>query len=146
MLQSPFLAAAGAIDTTDDSDDKDMQILVSGLQKMLCLQVLSSDTISTIEALVQNKEDISRSKFHVKFKGTKLEDGSRTLADLEITNEATLQMVLMIDAECDDNYHSHHKIVINASVMGLRGSGKRKIGSIAGDTKEQRVRASAVGW
>ena len=26
--------------------------------------------------------------------------------------------------ECDDNEHSHHKIVINAPVMGLRGGGK----------------------
>jgi hypothetical protein len=33
-------------------------------------------------------------------------------------------MVLMSDVEYDDNYHSHHKIVINAPVMGLRGGGK----------------------
>ena len=87
----------------DDSDDQEMQIFVKGLQKTLCLQVLSSDTVSTIEALVQNKEDISRSKVPSHFKDTKLEYGSRTLADLEIPKEATLQMVLMIDAECDDN-------------------------------------------
>ena len=102
-----------------------MQIFVSGLQKTLCLQVLSSDTVSTIEALVQNKEDVSRSKFHLKFENKKLEDGSCTLAELEITNRATLQMVLMIDAECDENCHSHHQIVITAPVMGLRGGGKR---------------------
>ena len=83
----------------DDSDDQEMQIFVNGLQKLLCLQVLSSDTISTIEALVANKADISRSKIYLVFNAKKLEDGSRALADLEIPNEASLQMVLMIDAE-----------------------------------------------
>ena len=81
-----------------------MQIFVSGLQKLLCFQVLSSDTITTIEALVQNKESVSRSNFLLKFQGTSLEDGSRTLADLEITNLSTIDMVLMSDVECYDNY------------------------------------------
>ena len=80
-----------------------MQIFVSGLQNMMCFQVLSSDTITTIEALVQNKEYVSRSKFLLMFKGTNLEDGSRTLADLEITNLATIDMVLTSDVETDDN-------------------------------------------
>ena len=93
---------------------------------MLCLNLLSSDTISTIEALVANKEDIFLSTFHLLFNDKKLEDGSRTLADLEIPNEATLQMALMINAECDDNYHNHRKIVINAPAMGLRGGGGGK--------------------
>ena len=87
-----------------------MQIFVKGLQKTLCLQVLASDTITTIEALVQNKEYVSRSKFFLKFQGTDLKDGTRTLTDLTITNLATIDMVLMTDVECDDNYHrSHHK-------------------------------------
>ena len=84
------------------SDDEEMQIFVNGLQKKLCLQVLSSDTLSTIEALVQNKEFVSRSKFYLRFGDKKLEDGSRTIADLEIPNKATLEMS-----------------------MGLRGGGKR---------------------
>jgi hypothetical protein len=67
----------------DDSDDADMQIFVKGLQKTMCLQVMSSDTVSTIEALVQNKEGVPRSKFELLFKDKKLEDGSRTLADFE---------------------------------------------------------------
>ena len=67
-----------------------MQIFVNGLQKTMCLQVMSSDTFSTIEALVQNKECVSRSKFYLIFKDKKIEDGSRTLADVEIPNEATL--------------------------------------------------------
>ena len=63
---------------------------------------MSSDTVSTIEALVQNKECVSRSKFDLTFNDKRLEDGSRTLADLDIPNAATLQMA-----------------------MGLRGGGKR---------------------
>ena len=92
------LDAPEPIDTKDsNSDDKEMQIFVKGLQKTMCLQVMSSDTIGTIIALVQNKEGVSRSKFYLMFKDKRLEDGSRTLADLGIPNEATLQMVLMID-------------------------------------------------
>ena len=64
--------------------------------------MLSSDTVSTIEALVQNKECVSRSTFYLAFKDKNLEDSSRTLADLEIPNEATLEMVLMSDVEYDD--------------------------------------------
>ena len=64
---------------------------------------MSSDTISTIEALVQNKACISRSKFYLIFNDKKLEDGSRTLTDLEITNLTTLDMVLMSDVEYDDD-------------------------------------------
>ena len=79
-----------------------MQICVNGLQKTMCLQVMSSDTSSTIEALVQNKEGVPRSKFYLIFKDKKLEDSSRNLADLEIPNEATLQMVLMSEVEYDD--------------------------------------------
>ena len=48
----------------DDSDDKEMQFFVNRLQKTQCLQVLSDDTISTIEALVANKEDVSLSRLH----------------------------------------------------------------------------------
>jgi hypothetical protein len=80
-----------------------MQIFVKGLQKTLCLHVLSSDSVSTIEALVANKESVSRSKFYLIFHDKKLEDGSRTLADLNITNLSTLQMVLMSDVEYDDD-------------------------------------------
>jgi hypothetical protein len=86
----------------DDSDDKEMQIFVKGLQKTLCLQVMSSDTISTIEALVQKQRVCITLKVLPHVKDKKLEDGSRTLTDLDIPNEATLQMV-----------------------MGLRGGGKR---------------------
>ena len=63
--------------------------------------MLSSDNVSTIEALVSNKEYVSRSKFHLRFEEKELKDGSRTLGDLEIPNEATLEMVLMSDAEYD---------------------------------------------
>jgi hypothetical protein len=108
----------------DDIDNEELHIFVQGLQKTLCLQVLSSDSVSTIEALVQNKECISRSKFYLVFNDKKLEDGSHTLTDLKITNLSTLDMVLMSDVEHDDNYHNRHKIVINALVMGLRGGGK----------------------
>ena len=76
---------------------------MNGLQKKLVLQVLSSDTVSIIEALVANKECVSRSKFYLIFNDKKLEDGSRTLADLKITNLSTLQMVLMSDVEYDDD-------------------------------------------
>ena len=85
-----------------DSDDEEMQIFVNGLQNKLCLQVLSSDSVSTIEALVQNKEMVSRSNFYLQFGKNKLEDGSRTIAGLGIPNEATLEMVLMSDVEYDD--------------------------------------------
>ena len=88
----------------DDSDDKEMQIFVKGLQKTMCLQVMPDDTISTIEALVQNKECVPRSKFYLIFEDKKLEDGSRTLADLKITNLTTFEMVLMSDVECYDHY------------------------------------------
>ena len=100
---SAAAAATGPV-AADDSDDEEMQIFVKGLRNTLCLQVLASDTITTIEALVQNKEYVSRSKFLLMFKGTNLEDGSRTLTDLKITNLSTLDMVLMSDVECYDNY------------------------------------------
>jgi hypothetical protein len=63
---------------------------------------MSSDSAITIEALVQNKEMVSRSNFYLQFGKNKLEDGSRTIAGLGIPNEATLEMVLMSDVEYDD--------------------------------------------
>ncbi|MFM7979822.1 MAG: ubiquitin-like protein, partial [Candidatus Fonsibacter sp.] len=65
-------------------------------------QVMATDTISTVKALVQNKEDASRSRFHLEFKFKQLKDGS-TIADLEITNLSKLDMVLMNDVDYDDD-------------------------------------------
>ena len=51
----PSALSPPPIDAATDSDDEEMQIFARGSEK-LRLQVLTSGTISTIAAVVQNKE------------------------------------------------------------------------------------------